>query len=73
MRLKLRTKTALLVTSLVLTLVGVAGWWQYRSLSSEYLNLMREQQQALTDSAAADLDYKLEIHLAALARWISSL
>ncbi|EJL73428.1 PAS domain S-box/diguanylate cyclase (GGDEF) domain-containing protein [Variovorax sp. CF313] len=68
MRLKLRTKTALLITALVLTLVGVAGWWQYRSLSSEYLNLMREQQQALTDSAAADLDYKLEIHLAALAR-----
>ncbi|MBB4220481.1 PAS domain-containing protein [Variovorax guangxiensis] len=68
MRLKLRTKTALLITSLVLVLVGVTGGWQYRSLSSEYIELMREQQQALTDSAAADLDYKLGIHLSALAR-----
>ncbi|MDR6887995.1 MULTISPECIES: PAS domain S-box protein [Variovorax] len=68
MRLKLRTKTALLVTSLVLALVGATGWWQYRNLSSEYLNLMREQQQALTESAAADLDYKLGVHVAALAR-----
>ena len=68
MRLKLRTKTALLITSLVLALVGVTGWWQYRNLSSEYVNLMREQQQALTESAAADLDYKLGVHLAALAR-----
>ncbi|HWT17416.1 MAG TPA: hypothetical protein VN280_00735, partial [Variovorax sp.] len=68
MRLKLRTKTALLITSLVLALVGATGWWQYRSLSSEYVGLMREQQQALTESAAADLDYKLGVHLAALAR-----
>ncbi|MDH6164876.1 diguanylate cyclase (GGDEF)-like protein/PAS domain S-box-containing protein [Variovorax boronicumulans] len=68
MRLKLRTKTALLITSLVLALVGVTGWWQYRNLSSEYVNLMREQQQALTESAAADLDYKLGVHLGALAR-----
>jgi len=67
-RLKLRTKTALLITSLVLALVGATGWWQYRSLSSEYVGLMREQQQALTESAAADLDYKLGVHLAALAR-----
>ncbi|WP_256230745.1 PAS domain-containing protein, partial [Variovorax sp. YR750] len=67
-RLKLRTKTALLITSLVLVLVGLTGGWQYRSLSAEYVNLMREQQQALTDSAAADLDYKLGVHLAALAR-----
>lgn len=68
MRLKLRTKTALLITLLVLALVGATGWWQYRSLSSEYVGLMREQQQALTDSAAADLDYKLGVHLAALSR-----
>ena len=68
MRFRLRTKSALLITSLVLTLVGATGWWQYRNLSSEYVNLMREQQQALTDSAAASLDYKLGIHLAALAR-----
>jgi diguanylate cyclase (GGDEF)-like protein/PAS domain S-box-containing protein len=67
-RLKLRTKTALLITSLVLALVGATGWWQYRSLSSEYVDLMREQQQALTESAAADLDYRLGVHLAALAR-----
>ena len=68
MRLKLRTKTALLITSLLLALVGATGWWQYRSLSSEYVSLMREQQRALTESAAADLDYKLGVHLAALAR-----
>ncbi|MDM0041225.1 PAS domain-containing protein [Variovorax sp. J22G21] len=68
MRFKLRTKTALLITSLVLALVGATGWWQYRNLSSEYVNLMREQQQALTESAAADLDYKLGVHLAALTR-----
>ncbi|BEP39004.1 hypothetical protein GmRootV11_59780 (plasmid) [Variovorax sp. V11] len=68
MRLKLRTKTALLITLLVLALVGATGGWQYRSLSSEYVNLMREQQQALTESAAADLDYKLGVHLAALSR-----
>ena len=68
MRLKLRTKTALLITLLVLALVGATGWWQYRSLSSEYVGLMREQQQALTEGAAADLDYKLGVHLAALAR-----
>jgi len=67
-RLKLRTKTALLVTSLVLALVGATEWWQYRNLSGEYLNLMRDQQQALTDSAAADLDYKLGVHLAVLER-----
>lgn len=68
MRLKLRTKTALLITLLVLALVGATGGWQYRSLSSEYVDLMREQQQALTESAAADLDYKLGVHLAALSR-----
>ncbi|BEP64832.1 hypothetical protein GmRootV213_53860 (plasmid) [Variovorax sp. V213] len=68
MRLKLRTKTALLITLLVLALVGATGGWQYRSVSSEYVDLMREQQQALTDSAAADLDYKLGVHLAALSR-----
>ncbi|WP_235505011.1 PAS domain-containing protein [Variovorax sp. Root318D1] len=64
----MRTKTALLITLLVLALVGATGGWQYRSLSSEYVDLMREQQQALTESAAADLDYKLGVHLAALAR-----
>jgi diguanylate cyclase (GGDEF)-like protein/PAS domain S-box-containing protein len=67
-RLKLRTKAALLITSLVLALVGATGWWQYRNLSSAYVNLLREQQQALTGSAAADLDYKLGVHIAALAR-----
>ncbi|MBI5719371.1 MAG: PAS domain-containing protein [Burkholderiales bacterium] len=68
MRLTLRTKAALLTTSLVLCLVGTAGWWQYQQLSSEYVALMRKQQQALTDTAAADLDYKLGTHLAVLAR-----
>ncbi len=68
MRIKLRTKTALLITTLLLALVGATGGWQYRSLSSEYVELMHEQQQALTESAAADLDYKLGVHLAALAR-----
>ena len=68
MRLTLRTKTALLTTSLVLALVGATGWWQYRQLSDEYVKLMREQQQALTQIAAADLDYKLGMHLAVLAR-----
>ncbi|WP_223262388.1 PDC sensor domain-containing protein [Variovorax beijingensis] len=58
----------MLITLLVLALVGATGWWQYRSLSSEYVGLMREQQQALTEGAAADLDYKLGVHLAALAR-----
>jgi len=67
-RLTLRTKTALLITSLVLALVGAAGWWQYRQLSAAYVKLMREQQQALTQNAAADLDYKLGMHLAVLAR-----
>lgn len=68
MRLTVRTKTALLVTSLVLALVGATGWWQYRQLSTAYVTLMREQQQALTQSAAADLDYKLGMHLAVLQR-----
>ena len=68
MRLTVRTKTALLVTSLVLALVGATGWWQYRQLSTAYVMLMREQQQALTQSAAADLDYKLGMHLAVLRR-----
>ena len=67
-RLNVRTKTALLITSLVLVLVGATGWWQYRELSTAYVKLMREQQQALTDSAAADLDYKLGMHLAVLQR-----
>jgi diguanylate cyclase (GGDEF)-like protein/PAS domain S-box-containing protein len=67
-RLTVRTKTALLITSLVLALVGATGWWQYRELSTTYVKLMREQQQALTDSAAADLDYKLGMHLAVLQR-----
>ena len=58
-QLTLRTKTALLITSLVLALVGATGWWQYRQLSTAYVKLMREQQQALTERAAADLDYKL--------------
>src|SRR5438034_1428829 len=68
LRLTLRTKTALLTTSLVLALVAATGWWQYRHLSDEYVNLMREQQQALTQIAAADLDFKLDMQLAALAR-----
>jgi diguanylate cyclase (GGDEF)-like protein/PAS domain S-box-containing protein len=67
-RLTVRTKTALLITSLVLALVGATGWWQYRQLSSAYVELMREQQQALTQGAAADLDYKLGMHLVVLQR-----
>jgi len=67
-RLTLRTKTALLTTSLVLVLVGATGWWQYRRVSDEYVKLMREQQQALTETAAADLDFKLGVYLAVLAR-----
>ena len=67
-RLTLRTKTALLTTSLVLALVGVTGWWQYSRLSDGYVTLMRGQQQALTDNAAADLDFKLRMYLAVLAR-----
>jgi len=46
-RLKLRTKTALLITLLVLALVGATGGWQYRSVSGEYVDLMREQQRGL--------------------------
>ena len=68
MRLTLRTKATLLTTSLVLVLVGATGWWQYRRLSDEYVTLMRDQQQALTETAAADLDFKLGMHLASLAR-----
>jgi len=68
MRLALRTKVAALTTALVLTLVGATQWWQYKQLSGEYVKLMREQQQALTRIAAADLDYKLGMHLAILAR-----
>ena len=52
----------------MLALVGATGWWQYRQLSNEYVSLMREQQLALTRNAAADLDYKLRMHLAVLAR-----
>jgi diguanylate cyclase (GGDEF)-like protein/PAS domain S-box-containing protein len=68
MRLTLRTKAALLTTTLVLLLVGLTGVWQYRQLSNEYVGLMREQQQALTLIAAADLDYKLGMHLDVLVR-----
>ena len=68
MRLTLRTKAALLTTSLVLGLVGAAGWWQYREITAEYLALLRDEQQALTDAAAADLDYKLGVHLAIVVR-----
>jgi len=46
-----------LTTSLVLALVGATGWWQFYRLSNEYVELMREQQQALTQNAASDLDY----------------
>jgi diguanylate cyclase (GGDEF)-like protein/PAS domain S-box-containing protein len=67
-RVTLRTKAALLITSLVLCLVGVAAWWQYQQFAGEYLDLMRRQQQALTDTAAADLDYKLGMHLTVLDR-----
>lgn len=68
MRLTLRTKAALLITALILGLVGTAGWWQYQQLSGEYLVLMRKHQQTLTDTAAAELDYKLAQHLADLDR-----
>ena len=68
MRLTLKTKSALLTTALVLVLVGATGWWQYRQLSGEYVRLLTEQQQALARSAAMDVDYKLAMHLAAVAR-----
>ncbi|VTU14279.1 putative diguanylate cyclase YegE [Variovorax sp. SRS16] len=68
MRLTLRTKTALLTTFVVLLLVGATGVWQYRRLSDEYVALMRAQQDALTRIAAADLDYKLSMHLSVLGR-----
>lgn len=68
MRLALRTKTALLTTAVVLCLVGATGGWQYRQLSEGFIGLLREQQQALTQHAAADLDYKLNLHLAVLTR-----
>ncbi|HSV51976.1 MAG TPA: PAS domain-containing protein [Burkholderiaceae bacterium] len=58
----------MLTTSLVLVLLGATGLWQYRQLSNEYVSLMREQQQALTAIAAADVDYKLGMHLGLLAR-----
>ena len=67
-RVTLRTKAALLTTSLVLCLVGTASWWQYQQVAGEYLNLMHRQQQSLTDTAAGDLDYKLGMHLAVLGR-----
>jgi diguanylate cyclase (GGDEF)-like protein/PAS domain S-box-containing protein len=68
LRLTLRTKAALLTTTLVLVLVGAAGWWQYRQITADYLALLTDEQQALTDAAAADLDYKLGMHLAIVAR-----
>ena len=68
MRLTLKTKSALLTTALVLVLVGATGWWQYQQLSEGYVRLLTAQQQALTQSAATDLDYKLAMHLTAVAR-----
>ncbi len=68
MRITFAVKTAFLTTSLVLLLVGVTGVWQYRRLSSEYVSLIRVQQQELAALAAADLNYKLSMHLAVLAR-----
>ena len=68
MQATLRTKAAIVTTAVVVGLVALAGWWQYRTLSAEYVSLLAQEQQALTDSAAADLDYKLGMHLSVLSR-----
>ncbi|MEJ7688589.1 MAG: PAS domain S-box protein [Variovorax sp.] len=67
-RITFAVKTALLTTSLVLLLVAATGVWQYRRLSNEYVSLIRVQQQHLAELAAGDLNYKLSMHLAVLAR-----
>lgn len=68
LRLNLPTRAALLTTSLVLMLVGATAAWQYRQLSKEYTALLGQQLQGLAQAAAADLDYKLAMHLATLSR-----
>ncbi|RYZ02879.1 MAG: PAS domain S-box protein, partial [Comamonadaceae bacterium] len=68
MRLTLPTKTALLTTALVLVTVGATGAWQYRSLSSRYVELMQVQQQGFATLAADDIDYKIATHLDSLVR-----
>jgi hypothetical protein len=68
LRLNLPTRAALLTTSLVLILVGATAAWQYRQLSREYTALLGQQLQGLAQAAAADLDYKLAMHLATLSR-----
>ncbi|MDM0066314.1 diguanylate cyclase [Variovorax sp. J31P207] len=66
--MNLPTRSALLTTSLVLMLVGATAAWQYRQLSSGYTALLGQQLQGLAQAAAADLDYKLAMHLATLSR-----
>lgn len=68
MRLTLPTKTALLTTLLVLLAVGATGAWLYRSLSSQYVMLMQQQQQGFAELAASDVDHKIANHLDILVR-----
>lgn len=68
MRLTLPLKTALLTTCLFLSLVALVGAWQYRTLSGQYASLMQKEQQDFVHLAAADLDYKIAMHMTVLAR-----
>jgi diguanylate cyclase (GGDEF)-like protein/PAS domain S-box-containing protein len=67
-RLTLPIKTALLTTCLVLMLVALVGAWQYRTLSGQYVGLLQKEQQDFVRLAAADLDYKIAMHMNVLTR-----
>ncbi|MBT9598952.1 MAG: diguanylate cyclase [Vitreoscilla sp.] len=68
MKLTLKTKAALVSTSLVLGSVSLVGGWLYRQQASDHASLLRDQQNALATALAADMDHKLRSHLGILSR-----
>jgi diguanylate cyclase (GGDEF)-like protein/PAS domain S-box-containing protein len=65
-KLSLRTKATLLVTTLVVGLLAGIGMLQSQQLGGDYLDLLARQQDALAESVADDLADKLELHLSVL-------
>ncbi len=66
MKLTLKTKASTLAAGLVVAWLAGVGLFEQPRLERDFLSVVREQQNALVETAADDLSDKLETHLAVL-------
>ncbi len=67
-KLTLKIKTTLLVATVLVGVLALAGYAQNRQLSSDFRAVLQQQQDGLADTVADDLADKLETQLTVLAQ-----